>query len=119
MTVQVNHYVIVGSKFPYPKSEEEMDNLEKYTDSAFEEIQHYNGLCALIGEDDFVIVGRVKNKTSTDDFGFSKTIDCSSYEAEREEVTAILNQEGFRDCSVKVYTLTHYRFCESLYTYSL
>lgn len=76
MSVQMNTYVMYGLLLPYDKFGDIWDSFEEYHDSAFEGIQHTEGLCMLsdgmCGK--YVAVGRVLAKTQNHE-GFDAPVD--------------------------------------------
>jgi len=77
MSVQQNHYEIIGAKFGYNEfhkelmaakglTEEEVEDLlDDYHDSAFKGIQHHNGLCIICDgmNGEYVYVGHILQKS--------------------------------------------------------
>lgn len=124
MSVQSNTYILAGISLPrerflelaFPdlrESDDLYEALEQYTDSAYQGIQHHNGLCVLMGEGR-VAVGRVlaKSDDQNGNYGFNKPVDVTTAMTPElhAEVTRLLGEHiGIQHAQVHLWVLTHYR----------
>ena len=124
MSVQINQYIMLGVRFDWDEfygqcvkqfqvvEDDVYDSVEKYRDSAYDGIVEHNGLSVI--DDgmncDYVIVGKVIEKTLEDDniFGLH-AIEFDEVEVARIK-TAIVDQFGYPEerVLVKVYVFGHY-----------
>ena len=125
MSVQCNHYFMVGCKFDYrdffnrlkkskPEWFDEDDEIvmsfyDTYLDSAFSGISHHNGICVLLdgmGEE-YVYVGNVYQKSY--DFGILSDY-VSNDRLSIDDVCSKISKEfGFDDFKCDFYAFSHYR----------
>lgn len=77
MSVHLNTYVMLGALLPYAafKSDGWHDRLEPYMDNAFNDLQHYDGLCVLWDgmNGKYVAIGKVLAKSDNHQ-GFAEPI---------------------------------------------
>lgn len=118
MSVQSNTYVLVGVMLPYDHfTEEQHENLfPEYRDSAYQGIEHYNGLCVITDgmSGKYVAIGRVLAKTDDQNgnYGFNKPLDlteASSAELRDEVSDLIVKHFGVEAPLSRDWVFTHYR----------
>lgn len=122
MSVQENHYTIVGAKFTFDEFEEKMcgilgvneyDDIDEYVydyqDSAFSGIHEKNGLCAIVDgmNGEHVYIGHVLFKSgnygSINDFVNEKIEPTPLY------IEHLIKREFCLDVECEIHSFTHYR----------
>jgi len=72
MSVQINQYLVYGTKLDYEKygGEEWYDKFYPYYDNAFKGIHHHDGICVIDDgmNGEYIVVGRVLYKTGNYQF---------------------------------------------------
>lgn len=118
MSVQSNTYILVGVMLadnPFGNGDDAYERTDPYRDSAYEGIQHHNGLCVI---DDpmagnFFAIGRVLAKTDDQNgnYGFNDPIDLSAAMTPelQAEVTSLIQQQFDIAPDVRLWTFTNYR----------
>lgn len=124
MSVQQNHYMMLGAKFGYNEfhqrmseilgtdegADESWDYLDVYHDSAFKGIHHHNGICIISDgmSGEYVYVGHIIQKS--DNYGglgdYKNPTETPSAHEVQEAITREL---GFENLHIAIHSFTHYR----------
>lgn len=122
MSVQQNHYAIIGAKFGFDEFYEKVcealglasrddfeDKDDLYHDSAFKGIHHHNGLCIISDGmgGKYVYVGHVVSKS--DNYGGMWDYTNKERKPSAKAVSARIFKEFNIEADCKPHTFTHYR----------
>lgn len=111
MSTQINHYVILGVRLPFPKKDQDYyERYEMHMDSAWEPkkngfVMLYDGMCG-----NYVVAGHVLASTAADDNGFDEPLIYSMDALAASKVQFDLDRYlGIKDAKVDLIVLSHYR----------
>lgn len=128
MSVQLNHYAVIGILFPYGGADVQMakhfgienpdkdgddihDVTEEYHDSAYDDKTGHNGVIILSDGmgGKFQFIGRVLKKTANYE-GFGKPIEFPVLtDILKQEIAADIKRELGVEGEIKQYVISHYR----------
>ena len=119
MSVQENDYIGIGVLTPYPKydndeeREKASDRDDLYSDSAFNGITHYKGLCVISDgmNGEFWFVGRILAKSKVYERLYGPIdFNALSSSVDIEMLAALItNQFGIEKPDIKIWFFTAYR----------
>lgn len=118
MSVQQNHYVMVGKKFGFKEfakllnvdtGDSAFERVEEYIDNAFKGIHHHNDLCVLFDgmNGEHVVVGRVLQKSGN--YGSLSDFKDDRRRPSASKVSEWIKREFGFDVKCSLISITHFR----------